>query len=130
MAQADLSLAEVKLLEEEGHKPIRLQLYADIKGERVESGLGYIEARPFYSKTLDPISCCALPNYNLGHRAGGPDLFLMCTTPLSRRCASLPDTLQCCSTPASTSCEKGFTGCGIAFGGCRPESDLPCNVRE
>lgn len=36
----------MKLLEEEGHTPLRLQLYADIKGERVDSGLGYLEARP------------------------------------------------------------------------------------
>ncbi len=41
--QAELSLAEVQL----GDTPqrVRLQLYADIKGERIEEGLGHLEVR-------------------------------------------------------------------------------------
>ena len=41
--QAELSLAEVQL----GDTPqrVRLELYADIKGERIESGLGTLEVR-------------------------------------------------------------------------------------
>ena len=64
VAQADLSLSEVKLLEEEGHKPVRLQLYADIKGERVDSDLGYLEARPSPPRMKKP-SCCGLPHVRI-----------------------------------------------------------------